>query len=76
MKNQTIKLLNEAFEEVVGQKPTKIVDIDGNPPSEANNYLYSDAIGDFTGRAYYSNYKYDFRLFRESDIWNLELIKK
>ena len=76
MKNQTISLLNEAFEEVVGQKPTKIVDVDGNPPSEANNYLYSDMVGDFTGRAHFSNYKYDFRLFRESGRWSLELLKK
>ena len=76
MKNQTTALLNDAFMEVIGQKPTKIVDVLGKPPSEDNNFLYSEMVGDFTGTAYFHNYKYDFRCYRESGSWSLELIKK
>ena len=76
MKNQTTAILNEAFIEATGKKPTKIIDALGNPPSEENNFLFNEMVEDFTGIAYFSNYKYDFRCFRESGAWSLELVKK
>ena len=76
MKNVTSKLLNKAFIETTGKKADKITDLNGNPPSEKNNFLFNEALGDFTGIAQFHNYKYLFRVFPVEDAWNLELTKK
>ena len=76
MKDQTSNLVIALYSKKLGVKITKVTSTSGEPPGEANNFLFNPIFDQFQGFAYGENgAKYIFFLIEDKNNWTLESTK-
>jgi hypothetical protein len=68
-------LIKMSFKEVYGYIPKSVTDMNGNPPGEENNWLYSQAFRWYRGKVSLGGgYEMTFSVFKEGESWKAEFI--
>lgn len=69
MKDATTPLIKRITKETLGETPTTVTDLKGNPPSVSNDFLYNVIIKDFNGLVTIDTKTYVFRVYDNGDGW-------